>query len=109
VRSVLRASSIQLQNKQETIVIQFDFSGFSFDVSKEDQEAFSQDATKEVSDRLKEIIDQHGLHYVLNALSEICAEKADHLSCNWQDPDTAKAWMQASKKIDKVAETFTSM
>jgi len=87
--------------------VQFDFSGFSFDVSEEDQEAFNQDATKEVSDRLEEMIDQQGLSYVLSALSNICAEKAAHIS--WQDPDLARAWTQASNKIDRIAETFTSM
>lgn len=48
------------------------------------------------------LVDQFGLASVLTMLSEICADKADHLRCNWQDDSTAKVWAKDSLVIDKL-------
>jgi hypothetical protein len=45
-----------------------------------------------ILEELEALIDQHGLTHVVNTLSVVCLEKAEHLSANWQDETTAKAW-----------------
>ncbi len=55
-------------------------------------------------DELEIMIDRSSLHEVLNALADICAEKADHIRLSYQDSVTAKPWMQASKKLSKLED-----
>jgi hypothetical protein len=38
----------------------------------------------------------------MDAISEICHEKAIHLQDNWQDNKTAKLWDKAGNKISKI-------
>lgn len=49
-------------------------------------------------------IDSHGLANVIDALSEICAAKADHIRENWQDSNTAHPWARMSEVL-RTAET----
>jgi hypothetical protein len=44
-------------------------------------------------------IDSHGLANVIDALAEICAEKADHIRENWQDGQTAGPWSRMSERL----------
>ena len=55
---------------------------------------------QELADQLEPLIDRASLAMVLEALSQVCWEKADHLQSNWQDPVTAKAWHKAGNAID---------
>ena len=55
-------------------------------------------------DELEVMIDKSSLHEVLNALADICAEKADHIQSSYQDSVTAKPWIQASKKLTKLED-----
>jgi len=41
---------------------------------------------------LEDMIDTYGLEAVLDALGEICDEKAEHIRSNWQDSVTARPW-----------------
>lgn len=43
-------------------------------------------------DAIEELIDAYGLESVLNAIGDICAEKAEHIRSNWQDSVTARPW-----------------
>lgn len=54
-------------------------------------------------DMIEALIDEHSLSDVVQALAEICREKAEHIRTNWQD-DTAlvRAWARVASKIDKV-------
>ena len=52
---------------------------------------------------LETLIDAHNLDGVLEALSEICHAKAEHLRSNWQDSATAKQWNQAASIVTKAA------
>jgi hypothetical protein len=56
--------------------------------------------TQENKDTLESIIDGSTLADVLNAISEICYEKADHIRTNWQDANTAKVWEKAGKYVE---------
>jgi hypothetical protein len=49
---------------------------------------------------LEEIVDASTLGKVIQALSHLCWEKAQHIEENWQDESLAKAWRDAAKKIE---------
>ena len=51
---------------------------------------------------LEKLLDRHGMETVLDALATICHEKAESISCNWQDSTTARAWRVAAMKLDHV-------
>ena len=59
----------------------------------------TQDATSE----LETLVDRHGLSNVIEALSIVCAEKADHIQTNWQDNVLAGSWERSSHQLDTVA------
>lgn len=39
---------------------------------------------------------------VINALSQVCHEKAQHIEENWQDKRLAKTWETAARKLDRL-------
>ncbi len=51
---------------------------------------------------LERIIDREGLNTVLDAISEICFDKATHIAICWQDTKTAKAWTKAGNRLVKL-------
>ncbi len=52
-----------------------------------------------LSYQIESLIDANSLLDVLTALECICAEKADHITVNWQDARTAQPWREASDII----------
>lgn len=56
--------------------------------------------TNETRTELEMMIDKNGLSDVLDAISVICAEKAEHLRTNWQDKNAARDWTKASNLVD---------
>lgn len=55
---------------------------------------------------LEAIIDRTNLSSVLEALGEICGDKADHLQANWQEKATSphvRHWHVVSNKLDTLA------
>ena len=48
---------------------------------------------------LEELMDKHGLTYILNILEEICYAKEDHVMSNWQDENLANLWAIRGKQI----------
>lgn len=63
-----------------------------------------------LNDELEACVDKHGLFAVLDALSGICGQKAEHVATNWQDTKLAKDWAQAEAALDaasnKVLDLF---
>lgn len=56
----------------------------------------SRDLTQPERDALESLIDAAGLSPVLEALSEICAEKADHIESTYTDSaPLARRWREA--------------
>jgi hypothetical protein len=41
---------------------------------------------------LENLIDRYGIDQVLEMISEICGEKAEHIATAWQDAHLAKRW-----------------
>jgi hypothetical protein len=58
---------------------------------------------RNVTEELETMIDETDLQHVLVGLSLVCAEKAEHLLANWQDPAGAKAWSNMATLIERVA------
>lgn len=56
-----------------------------------------------ITTKLEDFIDHAGLMNILEIIDIICQEKAEHISLNWQDNTTAKAWKQAGNAIGKLA------
>jgi len=57
-----------------------------------------------VQDTLEELVDHTSLHDVLDSLSTICYEKADHVRTTWQDIPLARLWIHAAKLLDALAQ-----
>ena len=53
---------------------------------------------------IEDAIDSRGLRGVLDIISQICYEKADHLRSNWQDEVTAREWDDMGKQVDRFAD-----
>ena len=51
---------------------------------------------------LESMIDEFGLHTIVDALATICFEKAEHLRSNWQDENMARNWDLQGKQFHKV-------
>lgn len=52
---------------------------------------------------LESMIDKTSLGAILEALSDICGEKAKHIRANWQDNSLAKKWDIACGRIGCMA------
>lgn len=48
---------------------------------------------------LESIMDSIGLDGTLEALSDICGEKSEHVLSNWQDKPLAGRWAQAARRL----------
>ena len=55
--------------------------------------------TDDMKAELEGFIDQSSLEHVLELLSVICWEKADHIRLNWQHPDCAVLWERAGNRL----------
>jgi len=53
-------------------------------------------------DALEQMIDRNCLTTILEALTDICYGKAEHLRSNWQDKGGAKLWEKDAKTLDKI-------
>jgi hypothetical protein len=59
--------------------------------------------TPSEKDDLELMIDRIGLTAFANVLADICYEKAEHVSVNWQDKNLARIWRKASTSAQKLA------
>lgn len=57
---------------------------------------------------LEQAIDSIGLRRLLDLVTNICHEKADHVRTNWQDESMARAWERDAKRIDTCASKVVS-
>jgi hypothetical protein len=58
---------------------------------------------------LEAIIDLHGLTEVVRMLSEICAEKAEHILINWNDKELACLWNKRCVQLDEASAKLPKM
>ena len=57
--------------------------------------------TQDERNTIESLIDSSSLANVVDALTTICYEKADHIDSNWQDHGLARMWTKAGKSIEK--------
>ncbi len=50
---------------------------------------------------LEHLLDASTPDLLIEALSVIATEKADHVRTNWQDDETARQWERIAKSLDK--------
>lgn len=53
---------------------------------------------------LEALIDRYTVSGTLEAVAEICHEKAEHIASNWQDVRTAKTWTAVALKINTLSQ-----
>ena len=56
--------------------------------------------------KLEQIIDATSVAKVLDMMSGICGQKADHIQSNWQDAPLARKWQRASDRLHKLSGEF---
>ena len=55
-----------------------------------------------LKDAIETLIDENRLSVVLDAIAEVCREKADHIRTNWQNVPTAREWDRTAKRIESL-------
>jgi len=55
----------------------------------------TRELTRVESDTLEALIDLTSVKAVLEAISDICGAKEEHIIANWQDEKTARVWAEA--------------
>ena len=55
--------------------------------------------------RLEATVDIQGIARTLEMLSEICADKAEHIRETWDEYGLAAAWSKVSNRIETVRES----
>lgn len=53
---------------------------------------------------MEKAIDDMSVSIVLQALAEICHEKAEHVRAEWQDETTARWWERKAALVEKARE-----
>ena len=56
------------------------------------------------SETLESILDQFTMTTIIDFLSSIASEKAEHLRSNWQDEPAARQWERMSKVLERSME-----
>ena len=51
---------------------------------------------------LERLIDRYDIDQVLEAISDICHMKADHIKHHWQDDKVANAWSAMGRRIARL-------
>lgn len=60
----------------------------------------SRPLTQAEKQQLEMLIDVTGVKQVIEAIAEICHEKASHVECEWQDLPLAKLWNKAARRVE---------
>lgn len=60
----------------------------------------SRDLKQSEKDALEALMDACSVESVLNALSDLCEEKAEHVESNWQAKELAQRWRTLGGVID---------
>lgn len=55
-----------------------------------------------MNETIENLLDKHGLRKFLDALVEVCGEKADHVIETWGDEDLADEWKATGRQIEKI-------
>lgn len=64
---------------------------------------------RQIMDTLEEAIDRYGLGVIVEALGDICGEKAAHIEENWQDAVTARPWRTAGNRLFRTVASLEKL
>jgi len=67
----------------------------------------NRDLTTQERETLERLIDATSIVAVMEALSDICTEKDEHILTNWQDKKLAKLWAHAAGVIGCASTTIS--
>ena len=59
--------------------------------------------TEQIKTELEAILDSSKLEWVIEALGQICWQKAEHIRANWQDEELAQRWEKAGNKLARAS------
>lgn len=59
--------------------------------------------TQAEHDALEAFIDRYSLAIVLEAIADVCQDKAEYLRTNWQDEPMSRDWDIAARKVQMTA------
>jgi hypothetical protein len=68
--------------------------------------AFKEMSDNKVDDLEAQFVDKYGIAGVLDGLSRVCWNKAEHLATNWQDENWARAYEKVARKLDSYRHTI---
>jgi hypothetical protein len=57
---------------------------------------------QEDCDELESLVDKNGLSGTLQALAQICSEKADHIRSSYDDDETADLWEEVADDLNDI-------
>ena len=57
-----------------------------------------------IREALEDLLDANSLDDILELLSDICHDKAEHVSSMWQDDNLSKCWIKNAEIINKMRE-----
>ena len=60
---------------------------------------YEQTKQAEPAEALEALIDVHGIARIVEILANVCDEKSNHVSENWQDYSLASKWSNAGLKL----------
>lgn len=80
-------------------------SAITADLRSDNDRADQRDAEK-AKFELEQMVDRFSVRQVVDMLSEICAEKAEHIRVNWQDFSLAARWQAKAAKLDRVSNSL---
>ena len=52
---------------------------------------------------LERMIDENTTAMLIDTIADLCWDKAEHISENWQDLALARRWVKAAKRIETAA------
>jgi hypothetical protein len=55
---------------------------------------------------LEQLIDRYGLPNVVQALADVCFEKAAHIVESYSDKPLAEAWERDGERLARLSDTF---
>jgi hypothetical protein len=58
---------------------------------------------RKLLDDVEDMVDCHSVRGLLDAMSEVCVDKATHIQEAWQDDETAKTWDAVAGKLHSLA------
>jgi hypothetical protein len=62
----------------------------------------------DIDEQLEQLIDTHGIDFLIDKLSEICHQKAEHLRSDWQDDSAANMWENNAHALENAYYEVTT-